>query len=356
MKISLCFIAKNEEKVVERILKLGNKFADEIVFVDTGSNDKTVEIAKKHTKNVYNFNWVNDFSKARNFAFSKAKYEFLMWLDCDDFITEENVEKIIKLKNENANFDTYMFNYKVGNDDKNSITFYRERLIRNTPQAKFQGFIHEAIPPFGRIAYTDIEIEHKKEKQSNPKRNLEIYKYHIKNGENLSSRDTYYLGKEYYYNGYFYTARKILNKYLKMDRKYLPDVRDALLTLYIISTKKLKKSSVKYLLNCINICGFESEILCKIGDEKLSCGEQILAIEYYEMALNCKKDGENKGFLKNEYYYLYPLLQLTYIYYKFGNIEKALYYHNLCLKENEEDNRVAYNQQFFKNYYKNFKK
>ena len=50
MKISLCFIAKNEEKVVERILKLGNKFADEIVFVDTGSNDKTVEIAKKHTK------------------------------------------------------------------------------------------------------------------------------------------------------------------------------------------------------------------------------------------------------------------------------------------------------------------
>jgi tetratricopeptide (TPR) repeat protein len=277
-----------------------------------------------------------------------------MWLDCDDFITEENVEKIIKLKNEKTNFDTYMFRYKVGNGSQNSITFYRERLLKNTPQAKFQGFIHEAIPPFGKIAYLDIEIEHKKENFSNPKRNLNVYKYHVKKGEQLSTRDTYYLGKEYYYNGYYYTARKILNRYLKMDGKYLPDVRDALLTLYDISVKILEKPTTKYLFTCINLCGFESEILCKIGDEKLSRGEQLLAIEFYETALNCKKDGDNKGFLKNEYYYLYPLLQLTCIYYKIGNLKKALYYHNLCLKENEDDTRVAYNQRFFKNNYKKF--
>ena len=76
--LSCCFIVKDEEKVLERILKVASEFADEIVVVDTGSDDSTVEIAKKYTDKVFYFPWQDDFSKARNFAFSKASCEYLM--------------------------------------------------------------------------------------------------------------------------------------------------------------------------------------------------------------------------------------------------------------------------------------
>ena len=69
MKISVCIIALNEEKVIKRALSCAQKFADEIIFVDTGSSDKTIEYAREFTNKIYSFNWVNDFSKARNYAF-----------------------------------------------------------------------------------------------------------------------------------------------------------------------------------------------------------------------------------------------------------------------------------------------
>ena len=96
--LSVCLIVKNEEKVLKRCLSCVKHFADEIIVVDTGSTDKTKEIAKAETENVYDFKWVNDFSKARNFSFSKATCDFVMWVDADDVITEENVNKINLLK------------------------------------------------------------------------------------------------------------------------------------------------------------------------------------------------------------------------------------------------------------------
>ena len=70
--ISLCMIVRNEEDVLERYLKSIADVVDEIIIVDTGSVDKTKEIAKKFTDHIYDFPWVDDFSAARNFAFSKG--------------------------------------------------------------------------------------------------------------------------------------------------------------------------------------------------------------------------------------------------------------------------------------------
>ena len=72
MKISVCLIVKDEELVIERCLCCVQKFADEIIVVDTGSKDRTKELAKKFTDKVFDFEWDDDFSKARNFSFSKA--------------------------------------------------------------------------------------------------------------------------------------------------------------------------------------------------------------------------------------------------------------------------------------------
>lgn len=72
MKLSLCLIVKNEEKYLERCLKSLRNYVDEIIITDTGSADTTVEIAKKYTDKVYHFEWIDDFSAARNFCQSHA--------------------------------------------------------------------------------------------------------------------------------------------------------------------------------------------------------------------------------------------------------------------------------------------
>lgn len=88
--ISICIIAKNEEKNMDTFLSsiqkhMGN-YPYEIVLVDTGSTDKTVSIAQKYTDKIYSFEWIGDFSAARNFSISCASYDWILVLDCDENI------------------------------------------------------------------------------------------------------------------------------------------------------------------------------------------------------------------------------------------------------------------------------
>ena len=133
MTISLCMIVKNEEKTLGRCLDSIHDIVDEIIIVDTGSEDNTKAIALKYTKDVYDFKWTEDFSAARNYAFSKATKEYIMWLDADDVLFDTDREKLINLKNNFDNsFDVVMMKYNLGSDDSNnpSCTFMRERLLK----------------------------------------------------------------------------------------------------------------------------------------------------------------------------------------------------------------------------------
>ena len=100
--ISICVIAKNEEKHMEIFLSsIENCFKNvphEIVLVDTGSSDNTLLIARKYTDKIYHFEWNDDFSAARNFSLSHASYDWVLVLDCDEYITHlepEGLEDII---------------------------------------------------------------------------------------------------------------------------------------------------------------------------------------------------------------------------------------------------------------------
>ena len=89
--LSVCIIAKDEEKLLGRCLGSVAELADEIVVVDTGSTDDTVKIARAFTQHVYPFTWCDDFSKARNFAFSKATSDYILWLDADDVLPDDEL-------------------------------------------------------------------------------------------------------------------------------------------------------------------------------------------------------------------------------------------------------------------------
>ena len=145
ISISLCMIVKNEEKVIERCLRSVKNLVDEIIIVDTGSTDKTKEIVHKYTNNVYDFKWCDDFSKARNFSFSKATKEYILWLDADDVILKKDREMFISLKKTlDKNIDIVMMKYNTAYDKNGNPTFSynRERLVKNNNKYKCVSPVH----------------------------------------------------------------------------------------------------------------------------------------------------------------------------------------------------------------------
>ncbi len=95
-------IVKDEEDYIEKCINSVKSIVDEIIIVDTGSNDKTKEIAKKFTDKVYGFKWNDDFSAARNFSISKATKDWILVLDADETISSKDLETIKELANNNS--------------------------------------------------------------------------------------------------------------------------------------------------------------------------------------------------------------------------------------------------------------
>ena len=174
VSLSLCMIIKDEEKVLARCLECVKNIVDEIIIVDTGSSDRSKEIARCYTDKIYDFVWEDDFAKARNFSFSKATKMYVMWLDADDVLALEEQAKLLKLK---AALDTttdvvYMPYHMMSNDKKTiEATFWRERIVKREKKFKWHEPIHEYISCSGNIIKVDIAIAHIKEHKSND-RNL----------------------------------------------------------------------------------------------------------------------------------------------------------------------------------------
>ena len=92
--ISQCMIVKNEEKNIRRALSWGKDIMCEQIVVDTGSSDRTVEIAREMGAKIFSFPWINDFAAAKNFAIDQAKGDWIAFLDADESFTPEDAAKI----------------------------------------------------------------------------------------------------------------------------------------------------------------------------------------------------------------------------------------------------------------------
>ena len=241
--LSLCMIVKNEEDVLGRCLESVKGLADEIIVVDTGSDDLTKEIAAHYTDRIYDFEWRDDFSAARNFAFSKGTKDFLMWLDADDVIPGEEAERFTDdvipgeeaerfrsfKENLTPDTDVVMMPYAVSFDGAGRSTFiyYRERIIRNHAGYYFQGRVHEAVTPSGKIIYSDIRVEHHKIKASDNGRNLRIYEEMERSKETFDSRALYYYGRELLYHRKYKKAADVLEKFLDRPDGWIENRIDA---------------------------------------------------------------------------------------------------------------------------------
>lgn len=189
--ISLCMIVKNEEKVLARCLDSIADLMDEIIIVDTGSTDTTKEIAANYTDKIYDFTWVDDFSAARNFAFSKAGMEYIYSADADEVLSEENREKYRMLK-ETLLPEIELVQMKYANQLAFDSVYnfdeeYRPKLFRRKRDFVWEGAIHETVRLEPVVYDSDIVITHLPQK-SHARRDLQQFARQVKLGVRLPKR------------------------------------------------------------------------------------------------------------------------------------------------------------------------
>ncbi len=163
--ISVCMIVKNESENLADALACFTSFADEIVVVDTGSVDGTRDIAARFTSHVYDFEWIDDFSAARNFAMSKATGKYQIWLDADDRITPEHQGYINQLKSQCDGKKAFYFVLENHQSDTVTSSCLQLRCTPLIPELRFTGRIHEQLFPNAvkagvEFVTTDIVVQH----------------------------------------------------------------------------------------------------------------------------------------------------------------------------------------------------
>lgn len=351
ISLSVCMIVKNEEKVLERCLACIKNIADEIVIVDTGSTDKTKEIAKKFTDKIYDFEWIDDFSAARNYSFSKATKEYIMWLDADDVILEKDQQKLIELKKTlDKNIDMVLLKYNTGFDENGNVTFsyYRERILKKAVGYTWLSPIHEVIPISGNTLYSDICITHKKCGVSNPKRNLEIFDNMLKKGIKLDPRQQFYYARELYYTKRYTEAITNFNAVLDNEQAWIENKINACLDLYNCYIALNDKTNAFLALTHSFIYDLpRAEICCELGNFFTDNNQYLIASHWYKQALNCKLDTTRGGFYMLDCYKYIPYIELCVCSFRLGDIPQAIKYNELAGVEKPTSKEYLYNKEFF---------
>ncbi|PFJ27083.1 hypothetical protein COJ15_34675 [Bacillus thuringiensis] len=226
--ISLCMIVKDEEKHLPNCLQSVKELVDEIIIVDTGSTDKTEDIAKDFGAQIYHFEWIQDFAAARNFSLEKATKEWVLWLDADESIEKININELKeKLKTTNQlGFEVEIHNLLVEN--KAPLIHKSIRLFKNGLNINFMNKVHEQPSihnnniPYYEVGTLPIAVNHigyredvviDKDKQD---RNFKILKEELKNNPNNRflhfNMANEYLRNEDYHNALYHYKIATNNK------------------------------------------------------------------------------------------------------------------------------------------------
>ena len=195
MKIAACYIVKDEERNLEQSLCGLSTQVDELIVVDMGSQDRTIQIAQKYGARVYSFSWDDDFSKARNYALDRVTADWVVFIDADEyFIAPQEIQATLEQYDEqDPRGDAILVN-RINIDRINgsceSGRMMMLRIFRADKQIRYRGRIHEAI--FKADGELELELAFERERmqlyhtgyssdivQSKVERNLRLLISHI---------------------------------------------------------------------------------------------------------------------------------------------------------------------------------
>lgn len=302
--LSLCMIVKNEELTLGRVLAAANWFCDEVIIVDTGSTDRTVEIAESFGAKVAHFDWIDDFAAARNYSFGLATGEWIIWLDADDVITPENIDKLQYIRQEYLEKPTevnaFMMLYNYAHDDKGTVVLalHRERIVRRSCGFQWQARIHETIDLNGetKIGRLDgVAIDHDTAPENEPRRegrNLRVYDQYL-SVETATLHDLFQYGGELQSAKRWAEAVTVYRKYLQ---KYDGVTGDSMGEKYAVLIKaaecyRLLKDTTKALeCSCLGVQfdGTRAEAYGLMGMTHYESGNYAAAFPAFLAAAACK--------------------------------------------------------------------
>jgi glycosyltransferase involved in cell wall biosynthesis len=195
LTVSLCMIVKDEEAMLPRSLAAVAGYVDELVVVDTGSSDRTVQIAESFGAKVLHHAWDGDFSAARNVGLDAATSDWLMYLDADEVLVEGEGERLRELLGHTWREGIFVVetNHVGEMEDGAAVQHSALRLFRNRPEYRFEGRVHEQfahkLPSFPeRIEYSRVRIEHfgylgaVRDAKEKSRRNLELLQRQLAEG------------------------------------------------------------------------------------------------------------------------------------------------------------------------------
>ncbi|MDN4620948.1 glycosyltransferase family 2 protein [Paenibacillus sp. PsM32] len=211
--LSLCMIVKNEEDILERCLNSVKDIVDEIIIVDTGSTDRTRQIAQNYQAKIIDFEWINDFAAAKNKAIEQATGKWILMLDADEYMTENdttNLRAFLEKQEPQPNiaFNISIINYTGKKNSGNIMESSADRIFPNHMDIWYERPIHEQL--FSKKPDTDLRnfqipfrIHHSGylhevlAKKNKHERNMQIFNEYKKNNT-FQAYDFFTLGNEYH--------------------------------------------------------------------------------------------------------------------------------------------------------------
>ncbi|MGL4875952.1 MAG: glycosyltransferase [Clostridium sp.] len=205
-EISLCIISKNEENLIRECIESAKDIASEIIVLDTGSKDRTIEIAKEYGAKVYNEEFYYDFANLRNKCIQKATKDWILFLDCDEVL--EDSKKVLDILDEVSN--EVAISLRIGSylDEVRRSEDNIIRLFRRDENIKFEGRIYETVEESikknyseDKIKYSSIKIKHygsdKEKVDLNRKINRNLKIFSLIDGDKKDGKYYFDLGNEY---------------------------------------------------------------------------------------------------------------------------------------------------------------
>ena len=353
--LSVCIIAKNEEKNIERCLACLKLYGFEVIVVDTGSTDRTKEIALQYTKKVYDFPWCDDFAAARNFALSKAEKPYIMVLDCDEFLEKPEVGEIEKLYQEllchtdEAGRICIRNTFRQNNEKQENC----EWVSRIFPKDNFyyEGRIHEQIVANDGKEYgtyqSSVVVEHigydltEEERKNKTNRNITLLMQELELLEREQNEQQlpyilYQLGKSYYMAGEYANACEYFSRGLSYDlNPKLEYVIDMVETYGYALLNSNQAETALFFENIYEEFGNSADFQFLMGLIYMNNARFEEAVDEFQKATE-HKNCRNKGVNSYSAYY-----NIGVIYECLGKKEEAVSYYKKCREYEPAKRRIA---------------
>ena len=303
MKWSLAMIARNNEDVIGQTLESVKEFIDEIIVVDTGSTDNTISVAESYGAKIYEFEWIDDFAAARNYSFSKATGDWIMWLDTGDIIPDESVQAWKTLKasvtmndpKSDAEMIACLINRAIDTEGVVQSSFITIRLLKRSANPIWEGAVHECpttdndkvYGADGCVVNDPIAFGTK-----STDRNLRILERLMSEGDD-SHRTRYYHGIELMAIGRLEEAVEAFDYYLAMGDFSWQYYNALCQQAKCLTALKNISRTAETLLQAIYFDPTRAEAFVMLGDTLYVQGEWKRALPFYQATtvLEIPKDG-----------------------------------------------------------------